>query len=134
MVGRSNNTNWELDASSPHGIIGPRTDNFLIQNVKFFNYNWNDAACLGSCSHCWHPQATDSGARTLTTRNLTFDSTVTKKIMYGFPYKAIFRDTDGSLTGKGAETYASFYTPQMDQPECEILMDEYDGVTCTPDV
>ena len=89
---------------------------------------------MGSCSHCWHPQATDSGARTLTTRNLTFDSTVTKRIKYGYPFKAIFRDTDGSLTGKGAETYTAFYTPQMDQPECEILLDEYDGVTCNPDV
>jgi hypothetical protein len=134
MVGRSSNTNWELDASSPHGIISPRTEHFLIQNVKFFNFNWKDAAGLGSCSHCWHPHATDSGARTITTTNLTFDSSVTKKIKYGFPYKAIFRDTDGSLTGKGAETYTTFYTPQFDQPECEILLDEYDGVTCNPTV
>jgi len=30
MVGRTNNTSWKLDASSPHGVIGPRTDRFLI--------------------------------------------------------------------------------------------------------
>ena len=76
-VGRTNNTNWRIDAGSPHGIIAPRTEKFLIQNVRFYNYNWNDAACLGSCSHCWHPHATDSGARTINTRNLTFDSTAT---------------------------------------------------------
>jgi hypothetical protein len=111
MVGRSSNTDWELDAVSPHGIISPRSENFLIQNVKFFNYNWRNAAALGSCSHCWHPSATDSGARTITVKNLTFDTTCEKRIKYGFPYKAIFRDVDGSLTGKGPETYTTFYTP-----------------------
>jgi hypothetical protein len=131
MIGRTNNTNWELDASSPHGIIAPRRENFLIQNVRFYNYNWNKAACLGSCSHCWHPHATDSGARTITLNNLTFDdATVTKRIRYGYPYKAIFRDKDGSLTGKGPESYASFYTKHLAQVECEILLDMYDGVTC----
>lgn len=130
IVGRTNNTNWELDAVNPHGIIAPRRENFLIQNVRFYNYNWNQAACLGSCSHCWHPQATDSGARTISTKNLTFGDTVTKRIKYGFPYKAIFRDRDGSLTGKGAESYASFYTLHLLQKECENLQDMYDGVTC----
>lgn len=130
MVGRTNNTSWKLDASSPQGVIGPRTDRFLIQNMRFYNYNWNNAGVLGSCSHCYHPQATDSGARTINVRNLTFDETVTKRIKYGYPYKAIFRDMDGSLTGKGPESYASFYQKHLEQTECEVLLDEYDGVTC----
>jgi hypothetical protein len=130
IVGRTNNSDWMLDASSPHGIIGPRTENFFITGVHFYNFNWNEAATLGSCSHCWHPHATDSGARTITTNNLTFHESVTKRIKYGFPYKAIFRDMDGSLTGKGPESYASFYTLHLAQKECETLLDVYDGVTC----
>lgn len=130
FVGRTNNTNWKLDASSPHAIIGPRTERFLIQNARFYNYNWNNAAVLGSCSHCYHPQASDSGARTIHVKNLTFDATVTKRIKYGYPYKAIFHDMDGSLTGKGANSYTSFFAEHLMQKECEHLPEEYNGVTC----
>lgn len=132
MVGRTNNTEWKLDASSPHAVIGPRTERFIIQNMRFYNYNWNNAAVLGSCSHCYHPQATDSGARTIHTRNLTFDATVERRIKYGYPYKAIFRDHDGTLTGKGANSYASFFQYHLMTAggECEHLAEEYNGVTC----
>jgi hypothetical protein len=71
-----------LDNASPHGIITPRTENFVIQNTKFYNYNWKDAAALGTCSHCFHPAATDSGARTVTLKNLSYDTTVAKRIKY----------------------------------------------------
>ena len=132
MVGRTNNTEWKLDASSPHAVIGPRTERFIVQNVRFYNYNWNKAAVLGSCSHCYHPQATDSGARTIHTRNLTFDATVERRIKYGYPYKAIFRDHDGTLTGKGPNSYASFFQYHLMTAggECEHLEYEYNGVTC----
>ena len=134
MVGRTNNTELLLDTSSPHAIIGPRSDRFLIQNMRFYNYNWNEAAALGSCSDCYHEKSTDSGARTINTRNLTFDSSVSKKIRYGYPFKAIFRDHDGTLTGKGANSYASFYQYHLMQPECEHLEDMYNGVTCNNSV
>jgi hypothetical protein len=67
VVGRSwgNRDKW-IDNRSPHGIITVRTEFFSVKNVRFYNFNFNDAACLGSCSHCWHQQATDSGARTVT--------------------------------------------------------------------
>lgn len=100
IVGRTSNTEEKLDLSDPRGIITPRTDNFRVKNVNFFNFNFNKAACLGSCSHCFHPAATDSGARTVTFTNLQFTN-VTKRIRYQFPWKAIYHDTDGSLTGKG---------------------------------
>jgi hypothetical protein len=60
---------------SPHGIIGPRTEFFTISNVHFINFDFNEAAALGDCSHCFHPAATDSGARTYFTEKLTFSNT-----------------------------------------------------------
>ena len=63
VVGKTANTEEILDWASPHGIITPRTENFTIDNVRFYNYDFNSAAALGSCSHCFHPAATDSGAR-----------------------------------------------------------------------
>lgn len=81
VIGKSENTESEVDSASPHGIIGPRTEGFTIEGTKFFNYNFNSAAALGDCSHCFHPAATDSGSRTYTVENLEFTD-VTRKIRY----------------------------------------------------
>jgi hypothetical protein len=99
IVGRTSNTEDKLDWSTPRGIITPRTDNFLVTGVRFFNFNWNNASLVGSCSHCFHSAATDNGARTINFSNLTIDySTVTRIMNYQFPYKAIYYDLDGTLT------------------------------------
>ena len=82
IIGRTENTEFAIDMESPHGIITPRTENFSIEGTKFYNYNWNDAAALGTCSHCFHAAATDSGARTVRVSDLVFDITVDKRIFY----------------------------------------------------
>lgn len=67
----------------------------------------------------------------MTFQNLTFDSTVPRKIRFGLPWRAIFYDLDGTLTGKGAGSYATFFRETHLVPECEHKQDEYDGVVCT---
>ena len=81
IIGRTENTEELLDSKQPHGIITPRTENFVIRGAKFFNFNWNNAAALGTCSHCFHPASTDSGARTVRMSGLEFND-VTKKIRW----------------------------------------------------
>lgn len=131
VIGRSANTEPLLDEASPHGIITPRTENFTVSGVSFYNYNWNNAAALGSCSHCFHPASTDSGARTVTFSSLHFDDdTVTKRIRYQFPHHAIYYDLDGTLTGKGPKTWATGYRKHHELPECETKLELYDGVLC----
>ena len=66
VFGKTSNTDETLEAAAPHGIITPRTERFNVNGVKFYNYNWGNAAAIGSCSHCFHPVPTDSGARTVT--------------------------------------------------------------------
>ena len=73
VIGKSANTEEALDKASPKGIICPRTEGFTIEGVKFYNYNFNSAAAIGTCSHCWHDNNTDSGARTITVSDLFFD-------------------------------------------------------------
>jgi hypothetical protein len=82
IIGRTLNTEELLDIAEPRGIIGPRSENFTVDGARFYNYNWNRAAAFGTCSHFFHPAATDSGARTVTVKNLFFDATVTKRIWY----------------------------------------------------
>jgi hypothetical protein len=130
IVGRTSNTHPLLEAATARGIIGPRSDDFLIENTRFFNWDWGESAALGSCSHCFHTASTDSGARTVATRNLTFDDSVTRIFNFGYPHRAIFEDLDGSLTGKGAGSYATYYYPHHEVPECEVDLEYWGGVFC----
>ena len=60
------------DKISPCGVITPQADYFKVKNIKFFNYDFNFAAAVCSCSHCFKPPATDSDGRTVTFEGLSF--------------------------------------------------------------
>ena len=55
---------------------------------------------------------------------------VTKKIRWQIPFRAIYLDEDGSLTGKGPNTWATPYFLHNVQPECSVDLEMYDGITC----
>ena len=112
------------------GFMGPRTDNLRVDNSKFFNWDWKESAALSTCSHCWHDQETDSGARTIRFSNLTFDSSVKRLVNFGYPYKAILLDEDGSITGKGANSWATPYYVHHNQTECEHNATSWGAVYC----
>lgn len=101
-----------------------------MDNNRFFNFNWNNAAAISTCSHCWHDQETDSGGRTSRLSNNTFDASVTRLINWGYPYRAILFDEDGSLTGKGPRSWATPYYKHHEQPECEHNMTYWGGTFC----
>ena len=92
-------------SSVTRGIITPRTENFTVDSAKFYNFDWVGSAALGGCSHFFHPASTDSGARTVTFKNTYFDSTVKYRIRQQEPWRHIYYDVDGTLTGKGPNTY-----------------------------
>jgi hypothetical protein len=101
------------------GIVVARTENFTVEGVSFYNFDWGKSSALKDCSHCWHPASTDSGARTTTTSGLFFDAaTVPKRIQYEVPYRGIWFDKDGSLTGLGPNTWATKDFIHNRQPEC----------------
>jgi hypothetical protein len=109
VVGKTENTEAKLESASPHGIITPRTENFSVEGTAFYNYDWNEAAVIGTCSHCFHPAATDSGARTSTVSGLYVDdATVARRVRYQEPFRAIIHDLDGTLTGRGTEHWLTY--------------------------
>lgn len=126
-----NDADGMIEASTVWGFIGPRTEYMTIRNTKFYNFDFEGSAAIGTCSHCFHPAATDSGTRTMTTNNLEFDeATVPRKLLYQEPWREIIYDQDGSLTNMGAGSWATFHYPHLEQPECTVDLDQYDGVIC----
>jgi hypothetical protein len=97
--------------------------------VKFHNYNFNNAAALRDCPHCTFHTETDSGARTARTKGLRFYN-VDRRIRYNYPFRGIFWDLDGSLTGLGPNTYATRDYPHLMFPECTLNKEVYDGIIC----
>ena len=92
VVGSTENSEPEhLNGEGARGIVGPRWDYLTIRDTKFYNFNFGSSGALGDCSHCFHPAATDSGARTIFTSNLYFDeATVPKRIWYQYPWNGIY--------------------------------------------
>ena len=130
IIGRSENADQLTNSTPSHGIIGPRTENFQVHNVKFYNFDVAGKAAFGTCSHCFSPPSTDSGGRTLTVNNIYFDQSVKIRIRYQVPYREIIYDMDGSLTGLGPNSFAMAYWRHNDWPECTKNMFVYDGHIC----
>lgn len=122
VIGRTTNTEHDLDIAMPHGIITARSENFEVHNVDFYNFNWETAAAIGTCSHCFHDAATDSGARTVRFSGLSFTD-VTYKVNYQIPWRAILADLDGTLTGLDANSWATPYWKHNDWDECTVVTD-----------
>ena len=129
--GYTENADTIVTEDSPRGIITPRSENFSISGTKFVNFDINNAAALGDCSHCF-------GARTVTVDSLSFDdSTVPRRIRYQKPQRGIWRDSDGSLSGQGSPSWLAPYFKHLDQTECtydSVTTDKFDGLYCSNDV
>jgi hypothetical protein len=121
-----NNT---VTSSTSWGFIGPKTENFYMEDVSFFEYDFLDSAAFGTCSHCFHPSNSVAGGLTFTVKNITFEN-VPRKIKYQVPFREIIHDLDGSMTGLGSESWAVFAQPHLFQPECIHAPDTHDGMIC----
>jgi len=132
VIGTSTNDQAGVAAATPRGIITPRSEWFSVKNVKFHNWNWSTAAAIGSCSHCWHGAATDSGARQVNFSGLTFTN-ADKRINYQVPWRAIYYDIDGSLTNKGEKSWATPYWLHNDWSDaCERDPRQYSSAARSP--
>jgi hypothetical protein len=134
VIGQSNNVELVLLYSNPTGVIGPRTENWQAHGISFYNFNWNEAAAFGSCSHCWHPQTSDQGARQYDVSNMYLDESVTRVFKYGTPFNGIYHDLDGSVTGLGPDSWATHFEASHIVPECQMDLIKWDGHVCNSSV
>jgi hypothetical protein len=59
---------------------------------------------------------------------------VPRKIRYQYPNRAIYYDVDGTLTGKGPNSWATPYFLHNLQSECTADLPMMDGITCNNQV
>jgi hypothetical protein len=112
VVGRSTGNPGE----AKHGIVAPQSDYLKVSNARFYNFDSSRGeAALGDCSHCDTPKH-DSNTRTTRFEGLSFTN-VDRRILWNWPFKGIFHDLDGSLTGS-AGSYASPDWVHNRWPEC----------------
>jgi len=115
------------------GVVTPFTDNFLVNNVRFYNFNTLGQSAIGSCTHCFHEHESEGGARTVTFAKLRFTQ-VSQRVRYSSPNKPIYYDVDGTLTGLGAKTWVTPYYKHNDWPECQYNEAVYNGLICDSNV
>lgn len=104
VIGHSNSVNFSDNNNKNHSAVGinlPRTDNFVLEDARFYSFGKEGDALLSTCSRCEvSDPSSDSGARTSFTNYLRYDETVNNKVYYRLPYRAIIADIDGSLVNK----------------------------------
>lgn len=130
VVGRSM-TNSQ-GTGNPHGIIAPRSDKWTIKNIRFHNFDFGNAAAIGTCSHCYFDPSTDSDGRTVRTQELSFTN-VDMRVRYQFPHKGILYDADGTLTGGNPGSWATSmwqHNVPAGDTQCSVDMAMYDGIVC----
>ena len=114
------------------GIVTTRNDGVLVSDVRFYDWPPGTVAFM-DCSHCEKNPATDSGARTAFIEKVYYSPSFKgRKIQWNIPLRGIFRDLDGTLTGK--KGWATAYFPHNDVPECTRDETNFNGLICNDNV
>eukprot|EP00761_Pharyngomonas_kirbyi_P010107 gb/GECH01010125.1/.p1 GENE.gb/GECH01010125.1/~~gb/GECH01010125.1/.p1 ORF type:complete len:3495 (+),score=610.83 gb/GECH01010125.1/:1-10485(+) len=97
IIGNSFTTDTRVHGT--RGIWTPRTENFFVKNITFRNF-FEDYSTdpLESCSKCDVGPVKNQGGYTTYFEGLSFFN-CTRRIRWGWPYKEIYHDNDGTLTG-----------------------------------
>jgi hypothetical protein len=51
--GRAQDSSFTAAGLSPHGFIAPQRNFYSVRNARFYNFDFNSAAVVGGCSHCF---------------------------------------------------------------------------------
>ncbi len=113
------------------GIITPRTDGLLVNDIQFYNFAGVNMSAFESCSKCWHPKLMISGGKTTKFSKITVVNT-TKMVKWIGQRREIFIDLDGSMTGEVGGGITPVYPHLVGVPECRLADETWDNaVVCT---
>ena len=115
------------------GIMTPRTDFLMINNISLYNFSLQyNMVAFESCADC-NTLLKITGGKTTKFANVTFNN-VDSKIVWGGTKKEIYLDLDGTLTGTGNRSMITPYYPHLSGlPECLTILNSSlydDAVLC----
>lgn len=109
------------------GLFGPQDEYWHVEGATFVNYK--DSGAIAACAGCDSDQFMKQGGYTYRFAGLQFDNTA-KRVEWKPPFKQIFFDLDGSLTGHTGGTACPMYDYNR-CPECSEGGSVYDdGLVC----
>lgn len=119
--------------SRSQAIFGPQNEFWFVNGATFVNYG-EDVGAISACAKCCDTKKRRQGGYTYRFANLKFDNSP-KRVEWTCPYKQIFFDLDGSLTGIANGTATPFYKFNEWPGVCEQQDETYDeGIVCDSSV
>lgn len=91
------NSLGNITNDSSIGLITPRTHNFAVEGVSFYNF-YHGMTAIQSCSQCELPQYLVTGGIITSFTSVVFANISGSYISWNTPLREIFLDLDGSLT------------------------------------
>ena len=114
------------------GLWSPQDEYFNIDGATFVNYGDNGA--IAGCNECLADDSLSQGGFTIRTNNLKFVNSH-KRLLHTAPFKEIWMDMDGSLTGQ-VNASVTFARAHNQWAECRVdatgALDF--GLVCDPSV
>lgn len=103
-------TDGELNLT--RGLITPRTDGFLADNVHFANFD-GTMTVFKSISFGFHFKKWVTGGKLSRFRSISYANINSKMMFWENWRREIYQDLDGSLTGQGAQRWVTPAGPHL---------------------
>eukprot|EP00049_Salpingoeca_infusionum_P016727 m.345219 g.345219 ORF g.345219 m.345219 type:complete len:3928 (+) comp16139_c0_seq5:247-12030(+) len=110
------------------GLMMPQNEFFHASGVKFVNYL--DGGAISGCASCGSSTDQKQGGYTYRFDGVSFTNS-SKRTLWTVPFRQIFLDLDGSLTGYENGTATPYYAFNHYPGLCDAMDETYDnGIVC----
>ena len=114
-------------SSGKVGLFAPQDEYYYGKDLTFVGYG---SGAIAGCAKCGSQTDMKQGGYTFRLSGLKFYNT-TKKVRFTVPFKQIFQDDDGSLTGTAGGWATAYRAFNVWPGQCERKGEEFDtGIVC----
>eukprot|EP00898_Chlorokybus_atmophyticus_P004648 jgi/Chlat1/5184/Chrsp33S05041 len=110
------------------GFVAARRDNYLVESSIVRDFDLDYMAAFGSCSACVFVAVRDQDVRLTHFSDMTVINS--NMVEWGYPFKAVFHDMDGTLSGTGVETYITPLWNHLSIPGVCVPSTPWKGLFC----
>lgn len=131
IVGHSTDNDHGMDAyhadEKQAGVILPFTDEIVVKNVVFANFEKNNTNCFEASALSDNGDFMTTGGHTYEIENIKYVGSINQKVRWGRYKTDIIHDIDGTVSGKNVESYITPSMPHLKAHSgCEEITDKYE--------